>query len=341
MRTTVDPGPTNSGTPPIPQPVTYSPLIRAATIPALFGIGALVSIQSKINSELAQQLGTGLRAAALSAVISFGTGLVLLSILVLVHPATRRGVTRLYRGIGHGEVPLWLVLGGLAGGLFVASQGLSVGILGVALFIVAFVAGQSTAGLVVDHHGLGPGGRRPVSRGRMIGAALAVVAVALSAIGSGASTVAGLGLLVAVLPLVAGMGTSVQQALNGRVALYAGSWATTFNNFVVGFAGLAIYFGISLLVPGTLRGLPSTWWLYLGGSLGIVFIWASSILVRIHGVLILGLGAIAGQVVSAIVIDLISAPEELTLFSYLAAAVTLIGVAIATLLRPRRPVVRA
>jgi len=304
------------------------------TIPVLFVIGALVSIQSKINSELAQQLGSGLRAAALSAVISFGSGLVLLTVIVLSHRTNRRGVAALYRGVARGEFPVWLILGGLAGALFVASQGLAVGTLGVALFIVAFVAGQSTAGLLVDHHGFGPGGPRPVSVGRIIGAALAVVAVALSAAGVGA-TITGLAIAVALLPLIAGMGTSVQQGLNGRVALRVGSWPTTFNNFLIGVIGLLVYFALSLLAPGELVGLPRTWWLYLGGAIGLVFIWASSILVRIHGVLILSLCSIAGQVVSAIVIDLVSAPDELTGFSYAAAAITLAGVAIATLLRPR------
>ena len=208
--------------------------------------------------------------------------------------------------------------------------------LGVALFVVAAVAGQSTGGLFVDHFGVGPGGPRPITRGRIIGAALAVLAVALSAYGSQSAAVSGAALALALLPLIASMGNSVQQAINGRVSVYAGPWPTTFNNFVIGLIALLIYFGISLLVPGQLIGLPGQWWLYLGGVIGICYIWSAAVLVRIHGVLILGLGAISGQVASSIVIDLIFTPDELTTYSYVAAVITLIGVAIATLLRPGR-----
>lgn len=336
VRTPVEPPVTGPETA-AASPHGYSRAVRVATIPAMVGMGALMSIQSKINGELADQLGTGLRAAALSAVISFGTGLVVLTVIVLARASVRRGVVRLYRGVASGDVPVWLILGGLAGALFVASQGLAVGVLGVALFVVAAVAGQSTGGLMVDHVGIGPGGPRPVTRGRIIGAVLAVLAVALSAYGSQTAAVPLAGLALALLPLIASMGNSVQQAINGRVSVYAGPWPTTFNNFLVGFIALVIYFGISLLVPGQLTGLPGQWWLYLGGVIGICYIWSAAVLVRIHGVLILGLCAICGQVASAIVIDLIFAPEELTGYSYVAAVITLIGVAIATLLRPRRP----
>ncbi|WP_217428039.1 DMT family transporter [Microlunatus speluncae] len=336
MRTPVEPtsGPEATAA----APHAYSRAVRTATIPALVGMGALMSIQSKINGQLAHELGTGLRAGALAAVISFGSGLLVLTVVVLARASARRGVVRLYRGVAGGEVPVWLILGGLAGAMFVASQGLTVPVLGVALFVVASVAGQSTGGLFVDHAGVGPGGPRPVTRGRIIGAALAVVAVALSAYGSQTAAVPLAALALALLPLIASMGNSVQQAINGRVAVYAGPWPTTFNNFAVGFLALVIFFGVSLLVPGQLIGLPGQWWLYLGGVIGICYIWSASILVRIHGVLILGLCAICGQVVSAIVIDLIFAPDELTTYSYVAAAITLLGVVIATLLRPRRTV---
>ena len=47
------------------------------------------------------------------------------------------------------------------------------------------------------------------------------------------------------------------------------------------------------------------WWLYAGGPLGVVFIAVGAAVVRYTGVLLLGLGMIAGQVTGALVIDLL------------------------------------
>ncbi|WP_423784479.1 DMT family transporter, partial [Francisella tularensis] len=61
------------------------------------------------------------------------------------------------------------------------TQGVAVGVLGVALFTVGIVAGQVVGGLVLDRIGLGPGGRVMLTVPRMFGAVLAVIAVAVSA----------------------------------------------------------------------------------------------------------------------------------------------------------------
>ena len=48
------------------------------TLPMMLGSGALIALQSEVNGQLAGRLGTGLRAVALAALISFGGGLLLL-----------------------------------------------------------------------------------------------------------------------------------------------------------------------------------------------------------------------------------------------------------------------
>jgi transporter family-2 protein len=62
-------------------------------------------------------------------------------------------------------------------------------------------------------------------------------------------------------------------------------------------------------VVAPLRGLPahwpSEWWLYAGGLLGILFVLASVAVVRAVGVLMLGVGSIAGQVLASLAFDLI------------------------------------
>ncbi|MCX6407795.1 MAG: DMT family transporter [Propionibacteriales bacterium] len=239
------------------------PLLRAATVPLMLLVGALITLQSRVNGSLAGQLGEGLRAGALAAVVSFGSGLLLLSVVVLSHPRRRAGLRRVLDALrdpaAGGDRPRLRpvhLLGGLGGAFFVASQGIAVGVIGVALFIVAFTAGQSVASLVVDHVGLGPGGHEPVSRPRAVAALFAVAAVTVKVLGDLDGSHLGLSLLLASLALVAGCLQAVQQAFNGKISAIGGPLVTTWNNFLVGTSALVVLLLVSLLVPGGRRRVP-------------------------------------------------------------------------------------
>lgn len=307
-----------------------SPVVRLLAVPAMVGIGALVAVQTLINGELAEELGTGVRAGVASAVVSFGSGLVVLSAAVAVLPGPRRGVGRLRAGLLDGTLRPWQLLGGMVGAVLVAAQGLSVGTLGVALFTVAVVAGQTSSGLLVDRAGLGPSGAQAVTSGRVVGAALALVAVVLSTGGrlDGADALTGAGIALALLPLLAGTATSWQQAVNGRVSAVAGPVAAAWNNFTVGLALLLVLWPVSLLFPGDMATFPGPWWAWVGGVIGVVFIASAARLVRVHGVLVLGLCSISGQVVSSLIIDAVVG-THLGSLSLAGAALTLVGVLIA------------
>ncbi len=297
-------------------------------IPAMVGIGALVAVQSKVNGALAHELGTGMRAGVLAAVVSFGSGLVILAVINLSVPHLRRRVRAVYTAIGSGRLRPWQAIGGLAGALLVASQGLTVPVIGVALFTVAVVAGQTSSGLAVDHRGLGPSGPKAISRGRMLGAGLTVLAVGIAVLGrvDGANALTAGALALALLPLVAGGLASWQQAVNGQVSLVGGPLPTALNNFAVGTAALLVVLAASFLLPGQLSGsAPSQWWLYTGGALGCVFIASAAVLVRVHGVLVLGLSTVAGQVVMSLVLDAVEG-SHLGAATVIGAAVALVGV---------------
>lgn len=148
-------------------------------------------------------------------------------------------------------------------------------------------------------------------------------------------------LIFALLPALAGIGSSWQQAVNGRVRAAAGSVrAATLVNFSIGTAALLVAFGVRVAVGGWPAGnLPTEPWLYLGGLLGIFFIAVAAAVVRFTGVLLLGLATIAGQIVGAVLLDFAVPPESgppgpTTL---LGAALTLVAVLIAAL-SPVRPV---
>lgn len=267
----------------------------------------LVAIQSRINGELGHKLGDGVPAA----LISFGTGLIVLLVGCAVIPPIRRSVGRVWRTIrtpsaDGGLLRWWQCIGGIAGAFLVATQSITVSVIGVAVFTVAVVAGQAVSSLVVDRLGFGPAGPQPYTPLRVIGAVVALVAVVL-AVSDRLSHPSGL--LLAILPALGGVGTAVQQAINGRVAQTAaidasGAVAAGVINFLVGFTALLLVFVVDLIVRGAPNSLPSSPWLYFGGICGVIFISSAAAVVRVVGVFVLGLGTIAGQLIASLFIDL-------------------------------------
>jgi transporter family-2 protein len=259
--------------------------------------GALVAVQARVNGELA----TSLHDALLAAVVSFGSGLVVIAVLVLARTSARRAWGRLR------DVPWWTRLGGLGGATHVAAGAYAAPRIGVALLTVGIVAGQTTGGLLVDRAGLGPGGRHAVTPPRLGGALLCIAAVVLSVAGKGAGDAHVLLLAVVV---TAGLLISVQQALNGRVRAQTGdAGVTTLVNFLVGTTALVVAYLLFSSHDVRYWPGPGHWWLYIGGSLGVLFIAMAAVTVRILGVLRLGLATVAGQLVGAVALD-VAAPAS-------------------------------
>jgi transporter family-2 protein len=205
------------------------------------------------------------------------------------------------------QFPPYYVLAGCIGALFVFAQSFTVGLLGVALFTVAAVTGQTLSGLLVDRMGIGPAGKRPVTGIRLLGSALTVAAVAWAVSPRFSSADSGLQLLVPLLlPVLAGFLMSFQQAMNGTATVHYGTpIAATLVNFIAGAALLWVAWLIKLAVAGAGNPLPAQWWYYLGGPLGCIFIGIGALLVRSLGVLVTGLGMIAGQLLGSLGLDLI------------------------------------
>lgn len=261
--------------------------------------GALVATQSRINGQLGKEVGDGY----LAALISFGSGLVVMAIVAALVPSVRRGVGRIIRSVRNGAIPWWYTVGGAAGALFVLAQGLTAALLGVALFTVATVTGQTLSGLLVDRRGMGTMRPKPVTVVRLVGAVLAVFAVAFAV---SPQVQGGIAPWVLILPLAAGLGLGWQQAANGQIREVAGSaLAATFFNFLAGAFLLGAVFLVHALVSGLPQRLSDNPALYLGGMLGILFVAGYAIVVQFTGVLLLGLGAIAGQLAASLIFDLV------------------------------------
>jgi len=184
--------------------------------------GAFISAQSRTISGLSLALENWV----LAAMLSFSSGLLIIGLVLLVSTKHRSRVRPLLSDIRYGNYPLWGLIGGLFGGFFVMMQGLVAGVVGVALFSVGVVAGQAAAATTIDSLGLLGMPRRHLNLARVLGLALTMAGLIVTADLASYQFSP-----LVLLALLAGAGTGVQQALNGRLKQSTGSsvLATTVN----------------------------------------------------------------------------------------------------------------
>lgn len=297
-------------------------------------IGVMTAVQARVNGVLGVRVDNGIVAGF----ISFAVGLIALAVVIPCIPSARRGVARLWQGVRERRIPFWMLLGGACGALTVSTQGLTAGVLGVSLFTVGVVAGQTLHGLVLDRIGFGPAGVVAVTPGRVLGGVLALAAVGISLSGDVLATAP---LWMLLLPFAAGVGIAWQAATNGRLAQRVQSPITaTLMSFIAGTIALFIAAAVSVLVRGMPQAPPAEPWLYLGGLLGFAYILLGALIVAHTGVLLMGLGSVLGQLAASVVIDLIwpaaSGPALWQIAGMVVVAVASVVVAV-----PRRPRRRA
>ena len=286
-----------------------------------------MSLQGRANGLLGPVLGHSVFAA----LVSFLIGLLLVGTTLLCSSRSRSGARALIRLIRTQAMPWWMLLGGLSGGLVVIAQASTVPIMGVAMFTMAFVSGQVTGGLAVDSTRLPPGGRQRLTFLRVFGV---LVVIAALVYGASERFTLGVPLWALLLPFVSGALTSVQQAFNGRIKAATGSVivATTVN-FAVGFLALLVAAGIIMASGVTWAGFPTEptqWWMLLGGAFGVIFIGLTALTVAKLGVLLLSLFSLFGNLLGALLLDLLL-PMPGSLVSpttVISAALVLAGIAI-------------
>jgi len=296
-------------------------------------VGALTAIQSRMNGELSLKMQNGIEAA----VYSFGSGLMVLIVIVLLSRKVRRGLAAVPVAIRKGEIKWWQILGGTLGGFFVAVQSSAVPLIGVAVFTIAIVAGQSTNSLVVDRIGLGPAGKQAITWQRVVGAILAIIAVSLAVaprLNSGSIPI-----LPVVFAFMAGLLIAVQGAINGRVSMVSGQpLSAAFLNFFFGSMVLGITLGISIGLMGKELGdvFVAPWWAYLGGIIGILFISIAAWSVPIIGVLMFALLSISGQLIGSMTLDFFAPTpgSEVTLSLVIGVLLAFVAVGVTAFNRP-------
>jgi transporter family-2 protein len=282
--------------------------------------GLMIALQARANGELSQRLNNGLEAA----LVSFGSGLIIIAVIAVFNPAIKEGIKNLRVAVANKEIAQWKLLAGALGGGFVAIQTHIVPLIGVAIYSVASIAGQTAISLVVDRIGLTGGGKKLISGRRVAAAVLTVLAVFVSVFDR--IDAKNLSLYAVVLGCIAGAVVGVQRALNGQINEHSHqSFTTSLLNFITGTSLLVI-----LILGGVLIGkielvpLPAgPWWIYTGGVIGVIYIAFTSTIVQHLGVLTFTLFSVGGQLVGSLVIDLISPTNGVNVSAYLVTGIVM------------------
>lgn len=287
--------------------------------------GLMIALQARANGELSHRLDNGLQAA----LVSFGSGLIIIVIVAIFNPSIKQGVRTLSKAVSERNLPSWTLFAGMLGGSFVAVQTQIVPLIGVAIYSVASIAGQSAISLVVDRIGLTGGGKKHITPRRVTAAFVTVFAVFISV----ADRLEGRDLSIAavILGVVAGAIVGVQRALNGQINEHSQqSFTTSLLNFAMGTTFLTVLLLIAIVLGETeLSPLPAgPWWIYTGGVIGVVYIAFTSTIVQHLGVLTFTLISVGGQLVGSLLIDLFSPTDGVRVSVYLVIgiAMTYLGV---------------
>jgi transporter family-2 protein len=282
--------------------------------------GAMIALQARANGELSHRLNNGLQAA----LVSFGSGLLIIFVITLFNSKIKEGIKNLRRAVANKEIARWKLFAGALGGSFVAIQTQIVPLIGVAIYSVASIAGQTAMSLIVDRIGLTGGGKKLISPRRVSAAVLTVLAVLVSVWDRIDAN--NLSMLAVIAGGIAGAIVGVQRALNGQINEYSNqSFTTSLLNFVTGTSFLVILIVVGMLLGrNELSPLPSgPWWIYTGGVIGVIYIAFTSTIVQHLGVLTFTLFSVGGQLVGSLVIDLVSPTEGVSVSAYLVTGIVM------------------
>ena len=282
--------------------------------------GAMIALQARANGELSHRLNNGLQAA----LVSFGSGLLIIFVITLFNSTIKEGIKNLRKAVANKEIARWKLLAGALGGSFVAIQTQIVPLIGVAIYSVASIAGQTAMSLVVDRIGLTGGGKKLISPRRVLAAVLTVLAVLVSVWDRIDAN--NLSMFAVTAGGIAGAIVGIQRALNGQINEYSHqSFTTSLLNFITGTSFLLIL-TVACLIFGRneLSPLPSgPWWIYTGGVIGVIYIAFTSTIVQHLGVLTFTLFSVGGQLVGSLIIDLVSPTDGVSVSAYLVTGIVM------------------
>ncbi|GAB3930036.1 DMT family transporter [Larkinella terrae] len=134
-----------------------------------FLVGIATSVQSGVNSQLRQALAHPIQAA----LISFGSGFVVLTVMSLA----LRAPVPTYDAVR--DISWWKWTGGLLGAIYVTTVIITVPRIGAGNLLSLSVAGQLLAAVILDHYGLLGFKEHGLTIWRLMGVLLIILGVVL------------------------------------------------------------------------------------------------------------------------------------------------------------------
>jgi transporter family-2 protein len=284
-------------------------------------VGVFVSIQSFLNGQLGEALGSVLLAG-------FICGIVALVALLIV--GSLRGATgEIASAWRQGRRPQpWHVIGIAMAAVPLLVVAKVTPVMGVAWVTIALIGGQLLGSVILDASGLTPGKKRALTKTRTVGLLVACVAVAVLAVQGIRSSVS---LPLLLLTVAAGIAVALTQTASGHIADVWNSVGAA----ILTFATIALVTGVAW---ATLSGTGITrlsqanaWELLGGGLLGASLVVMIATVIPKLGSLVTTLTQVAGQSTGAVAIDLIApAGNPPTIATYISlllvcAAVAIVG----------------
>lgn len=287
----------------------------------------VITGQSTVNSELNSYVENPL----LTAVINFVSGIAVVIFVMLIQRPLWTAFKTIPSLVRTGELKWWHLMGGLSGAFFVATQSSLVAVLGVSVFTVSAVAGQTSGALITDKFGIGPAGKQPITLIRVGAAILGIAGVIVAVYDDSGESSFAIGSVV--LCLAAGIFVSTQPALNGQIAAKTGHpIPATMVNFIVGLIAISLAFGISEAVSPQGYTIPPMPWenplIWLGGPFGVFFVLTAAFMARTLGVFLFTLTSVVGQLSGAILLDVLFPTAETNISFQLLLGIVITGLAV-------------
>jgi transporter family-2 protein len=186
------------------------------------------------------------------------------------------------------------------------------------------LAGQTAISLWVDHIGVAGGVKTVITKRRVIAAFITVSAVIVSAWERFAMS--DFSVLAIILAVLAGSAVGIQRALNGHINSFSKkSFATSQLNFITGTAFLVLLLVLrSAFTDYSIMNFRSgPWWVFLGGSIGVIYIAFTALVVQYLGVLEFTLFSVGGMLVGSLLLDLLLPTQGTQISPYLIAGIFL------------------
>lgn len=265
-------------------------------------VGAIVPVQTAINTRLRVSVGSPIAATFLSFSIAVGVS------TLIAGAATATLIPDL--SVPAAE-PWWIWLGGFMGVMFIAGNIVLFPQLGAVQTVILPILGQVIMGLLVDALGLFNSPRLAVGPLRLLGAAVVVLGIVMvlevGRRNRSAATVTGPKLwALRAFGIVMGMGSATQTAVNGHLGRVLGSPLQAGQISLA--VGLLVLFVLVLLLPQDRRALttgvaPGPWWMWLGGVLGAFFVFGGAALVPRLGTGTTVIGSLTGTIMCGQVLE--------------------------------------